>query len=55
MKRARRRRTFEGTINPWNVNGDGTVKSRREVFLDLQAQAAEWKLVPERHNATEEQ
>lgn len=52
-KRARRRRTFEGTINPWNVNSDGTVKTRREIFLGLQAQAAEWKLLPERHNACE--
>jgi hypothetical protein len=52
-KKTRRRRTFEGTINPWNVNADGSVKTRREVYLDLQSQAAEWKRIPERHNACE--
>jgi len=48
-KKAKRRRTFEGTINPWNVNSDGTVKTRREVYEDLRVEAAAWKLIPEWH------
>jgi uncharacterized C2H2 Zn-finger protein len=53
-KKTRRRRTFEATINPWNVNGMGEPKTRREVSEDLRKEAAGWKQVPERHNACEE-
>jgi predicted RNA-binding Zn-ribbon protein involved in translation (DUF1610 family) len=50
-KRLRRQRTFEQTINPYNRNEDGTVKTRNEIRAELAAQAAEWARQPETHPA----
>lgn len=44
--RVTRRRTFEATLNPWNVNASGAPKSRSEIYQDLQARAAEWVKTP---------
>lgn len=41
-KRVVRSRTFDQTVNPWNRNDDGTVKSRPEVLDAVKAQAAVW-------------
>ena len=41
-KRVRRSRTFESTINPFNRNDDGTVKTAPEVREQVQAKADEW-------------
>lgn len=48
-KRVKRRRTFEATINPWNVNADGHPKTRHEIHDDLREQALAWKQQPEPH------
>lgn len=48
-KKARRERTFEGTINPYNRNASGQVKTRPEVQADLQALARVWQQQPEAH------
>ncbi|KXO90934.1 Uncharacterised protein (plasmid) [Tsukamurella tyrosinosolvens] len=42
-KRTTRRRTFEQTVNPFNRNLDGSVKSRDEVFAAVSAEAAAWE------------
>ena len=48
-KRVVRRQTFEQTVNPFNRNADGTVKTAQEVDASVKAEAAAW--VPDfRHN-----
>jgi hypothetical protein len=37
-----RSRTFEMTVNPFNRNLDGIVKTRAEVRADVDAEAAAW-------------
>lgn len=41
-KRVTRSRTFEQTVNPFNRNPDGSVKSWGEVQEDVYREAAEW-------------
>lgn len=41
-KRVRRARTFQNTINPFNRNPDGTVRTRREVHANVERIADEW-------------
>lgn len=41
-KRATRSATFEGTVNPFNKNADGTVKTWEQVAADVQAKADAW-------------
>lgn len=41
-KRTTRRRTFEHTINPFNRNADGQMKSYDEVRADVNAEADAW-------------
>lgn len=41
-KKAKRRKTFECTINPFNRNEDGTVKTKTEVQAQAQAKADKW-------------
>lgn len=45
-KRVKRRRTFKGTINPFNKNVNGRVKNRSEVYADQLAKANEWRMLP---------
>jgi len=45
-RRAARRKTFECTINPFNRNKDGTIKSREEVRAQAQAEANKWRPAP---------
>lgn len=40
-----RQRTFSHTINPWNVNAEGRMKSHAEVRADVDREADAW--VPE--------
>lgn len=42
-KSTKRRKTFERTINPFNKNADGSVKSASEVRAQAQAEADAWK------------
>lgn len=41
-KRVTRSRTFEETVNPFNWNAEGEVKSSAEVRADVEALADEW-------------
>ncbi len=41
-KTVRRSRTFEHTINPFNKNADGEMKSFDEVRADVNAEADAW-------------
>lgn len=51
-----RSRTFVQTLNPFNKNVDGTVKTRQEISEELRADAAAWKADQsgERHAKCEE-
>lgn len=42
-KKLIRTRTFEQTINPWNKNAAGEVKSRSEILEELKEEAADWQ------------
>ncbi len=46
-KKVRRAKTFEMTVNPFNVNEAGVPCSPGEVWAKLAAKAAEWAKVPE--------
>ena len=41
-----RQHTFTMTINPWNCNADGTVRTSREVTDALSDQAKAWQPAP---------
>jgi hypothetical protein len=41
-----RQRTFTQTVNPFNRNDGGTVKTRREVWRAVSAAAAAWQPDP---------
>jgi hypothetical protein len=42
-KRGRKQRTFDATINPWNVNEDGTQRTRSEIQNVLRAKGEAWR------------
>ncbi len=50
-KRLRRQRTFEQTVNPYNRNAKGDVKTRSEIRRELTVQAIAWGQQPETHSA----
>lgn len=37
-----RRRTFMQTVNPWNLNPEGTPKSALEVWCSVETEAKDW-------------
>ncbi len=41
-KQVSRSRTFEMTVNPWNKNEDGTVRTRVEVRQAVDIEADKW-------------
>ena len=41
-KRRTRSKTFTSTVNPFNRNEDGTIKTPREVRQDVNAKASQW-------------
>lgn len=45
-RKTTRQRTFECTVNPFNTNQDGTVKSAGEVREQAQQQADAWRPDP---------
>ena len=45
-KRLVRSQTFEATINPWNVNDDGTPRSREQIRARLREKADLWTVEP---------
>jgi hypothetical protein len=42
-RRVRRQKTFTATVNPWNVNEDGTIRTRRQVYESLSEKARAWE------------
>jgi len=46
-KTLKRSRTFEQTINPFNKNARGEVKSAHEILAELHVRADEWRKQPE--------
>jgi hypothetical protein len=43
-KRRRKQKTFTHTINPFNKNKYGEVKTYKEVYADVRAEAKKWEL-----------
>lgn len=46
-KRLSRQKTEYETVNPFNVNSDGTMKARDEVRRSVQQKLAKWREAPE--------
>ena len=42
-KLVKRQKTFSQTVNPFNKNSDGSVKTREEVFESVKLEALNWK------------
>lgn len=45
-KRKTQTRTFSQTINPWNRNADGSVKTRQEIDRELRVERDAWASAP---------
>lgn len=43
LKRVTRRRTFTQTVNPFNRNDDGSVKTSAEVYAAVKAEGEAWQ------------
>ena len=41
-KKVVRSKTFTQTVNPFNKNEDGTIKTRNEVYQSVKQEALEW-------------
>ncbi|MGW5529457.1 hypothetical protein [Streptomyces xanthochromogenes] len=48
-KKVRRQRTFSQTLNPFNKNDDGSVKTVPDIYRALRVQAEVWQAEPETH------
>lgn len=46
-RRLSRSKTFMQTLNPFNKNKEGQVKSRREIYDELHAELTAWHKQPE--------
>lgn len=44
-----RTKEFYQTLNPWNRNADGELKSRDEIRAELRAEDAAWMAEPVKH------
>lgn len=42
-KRAQRSRRFEQTVNPWNRNAEGGIKTATEIYEEVRAAADAWQ------------
>lgn len=45
-KKRRRQKMFWKSVNPWNKNADGSVKTRAEVQAEVDREAREWESQP---------
>lgn len=52
-KKVRRQRTFSQTLNPFNKNEDGSVKTVPDIYRELRVQADAWKTEAETHRGCE--
>ena len=48
-KGAERSKTFTNTVNPWNRNEDGSVRTAAEVLANVRRLACEWEAEPVKH------
>lgn len=48
-KSMKRSRSFEGTINPFNRNADGSVRNREQILEGLKLEAKAWEGEAETH------
>lgn len=48
-KKATRSAKFFQTLNPFNTNDDGSVKTRAQIYDELAIKVAEWKTKPTFH------
>jgi hypothetical protein len=48
-KTAERSQTFQQTINPFNKNSDGAVKTRDDIWTEISAEARAWLAQPVFH------
>lgn len=46
-------RTFMQTVNPFNKNADGSVKTREEIYAELNAQRKAWLAAPQSQRVSE--
>ena len=42
-KKRKRQKTFEQTINPFNKNPDGSVKTRADIIKELNSECRKWE------------
>lgn len=45
-KKLTRSTTFSQTLNPFNKNSEGAIKTRREIWSELKREADEWVAAP---------
>jgi len=43
----RRQKTFSQTLNPWNMNEDGSAKTSLDILIEIRADARAWRRAPE--------
>jgi hypothetical protein len=41
-KRKTRSKKFSQTLNPWNKNADGSIKTRKQIMAEITAQRDAW-------------
>jgi hypothetical protein len=54
-EKAIRQKMFSQTLNPFNKNSDGTIKSKNDIYRELQVEADQFKKEPVRHLKCEKQ
>lgn len=53
-RQVRRQRTFSQTLNPFNKNAQGELKTRKEIYAELHEKGTAWKAEPETHPKCEQ-
>ena len=53
-RKVRRQRTFSQTINPFNKNAAGQVKTFGEIYTELAEKGEAWQAEPETHTKCEQ-
>ncbi len=46
-KKHQETRTFSQTVNPWNRNDDGTIKTREQICVELEVERERWLQDPD--------
>ncbi len=52
-KHCQRSKTFSQTLNPFNKNKKGELKSRSEIYFELNIKIGNWKKLPIKHSKCE--